>query len=136
MVTRTLTAVGVLVSAAVHLWLWYDGFRVLSVIGPLFMLNAIAGVVIAVAVMLWRHWVPLFLAVGFGASTLGAFLISTTVGLFGLQEIFWGTWQDVAALSEILAVVAGAVALFRENRAFFTGLRSTRRPEKVTESRR
>jgi hypothetical protein len=134
MVTRTLTAAGVLVSAAVHLWLWYDGFRTVSVIGPLFMVNAVAGALIAVGVMVWRHWVPLFLAVGFGACTLVAFLLSVTIGLFGFQEI-WTTLAVVAALAEILALVAGAVALFRENRAFFTRQRSTGRSERVTQSR-
>ena len=117
MVARILTALGVLVSGAAHLWLWYDGFRDISVIGPLFLLNAVAGAVIAVAVLAWRHWVPLLLAVGFGASTLGAFVVSATVGLFGINEVFWGFWQVVAGLAEILAVVAGCAALWREHRA-------------------
>jgi hypothetical protein len=118
MVTRILTALGVLVSGAVHLYLWFDGFRDVDVIGPSFMLNAIAGLVIAVAVIVWRHWLPLLVAVGFGFSTLTAFLISTTVGLFGVNEVFWGTSQMLAAGSEILAIVAGCVALWQENRAF------------------
>ena len=43
---RMLAAVGVLVSAAVHLWLWFDGYRDIEVIGPAFLLNAVAGTVI------------------------------------------------------------------------------------------
>ena len=45
---RILTAVAVLVSAYVHLKLWLDGFRDLDKIGPAFMTNAVAGVVIAI----------------------------------------------------------------------------------------
>lgn len=116
MTIRTLAAAGVLVSGLVHLWLWFDGFRDISVIGPLFMLNAVAGVVIALALVAWRHWAPLLVAAGFGASTLGAFLLSTTVGLFGVHEIFWGTSQLVAFAAEILAVVAGLLGLWREYR--------------------
>ena len=85
-----LAAAGVLVSAAVHLRLWFDGFRDQHMVGPAFMLNAIAGAVIGVLLLTWRHWVPPFLAVGFGASTLGAFVISTTVGLYGVHEVWTG----------------------------------------------
>lgn len=111
---RILAAAGVLVSAAVHLLLWFDGFRELDVIGQAFMLNAVAGVAIAVLLVLWRHWVPLLLAIGFGASTLGAFVISATVGLFGVHEVWTGTAVLTAAVSEVVAIVAGAVALLRE----------------------
>ena len=37
---RVVGAAAVLVSAAVHLWLWFEGFRDLSIIGPSFLLNA------------------------------------------------------------------------------------------------
>ena len=111
---RILAAAGVLVSAAVHLLLWFDGFREIDVIGPAFMLNAVAGVAIAVLLVLWRHWVPLLLAIGFGASTLGAFVVSATVGLFGVHEVWTGTAVLTAAVSEVVAIVAGAVALLRE----------------------
>ena len=80
---RIIVAAAVFVSGAVHLKLWADGFRDISVIGPLFLLNAVAALVIAGAVLHWRSWPPLLVAVGFGASTLGAFVISATVGLFG-----------------------------------------------------
>ena len=83
---RWLAAAGVVVSGAVHLWLWFDGFRSISVIGPAFMVNAVAGVVIAALLLLWSHWVPLLLATGFGVSTLAAFVISATVGLFGCMS--------------------------------------------------
>lgn len=118
---RLVVAVAVLVSAAVHLWLWFDGFRVLDVIGPAFMVNAVAGVVIAVALVVWRHWLPLLAAVGFGAATFGAFLVSTTVGLFGVREPFFALWPMVANTSEVVAVVVGVVALLRERRAVRTG---------------
>lgn len=120
---RVLAAAGVLISGAVHLKLWVDGFRNIDVIGPAFMLNAVSGLVIAVLLVLWRHWVPLLLAVGFGASTLGAFVISATVGLFGVHEVWTGTAVLTAAVSEIVAIVAGVVALVRDHQ-----LRSKRRP--------
>lgn len=111
MVLRSVTALAVLVSGAVHLKLWSDGYRDIDVIGPLFLLNAVAAVLIAVAVMAWRHWLPLVAAVGFGAATLGAFALSTTVGLFGIHEVWAGADVLIAAFSEAVAVLAGAAAL-------------------------
>jgi len=108
---RMLAAVGVLVSGAVHLWLWFDGYRTLSVIGPAFLLNAVAGVVIAALLLSWRHWVPLLLAIGFGVSTLGAFVLSATVGLFGVHEMWTGGAVLTAAASEVVAIVASVTAL-------------------------
>ena len=107
MTLRLLTAVSVLVSAIVHLQLWIEGFRSIPVIGPAFLLNAVGGAAIAVAVLVWRHWLPLAAAVAFGAGTLGAFLLSTTVGLFGVQERLLGGPQVIAALSEVAAIVFG-----------------------------
>jgi hypothetical protein len=114
MMQRLVTALAVLVSALVHLQLWLDGMRSVDVIGPAFLLNAIGGGVIAVAVLVWKHWLPLAAAIGFGLSTLIAFIVSVTVGLFGVQERAAGVPQVVAAVTEIAAVVFGAWAWWRE----------------------
>lgn len=112
---RVLAAVSVLVSAAVHLYLWLDFAKDDDFLGPSFMLNAVAGAVIAVLLVAWRHWVPAFLALGFGASTLLAFVLATTVGLFGVTANWtgWAVW--VAAAAEVLAIVAGARLLAADN---------------------
>ncbi len=89
---RIVTALAALVSAVVHGYLWVDGYRDIDVIGPAFLVNAVAGAVIAVLLLVWRHWVPAFLVTGFGASTLGAFVVSATVGLFGVNETWTGGW--------------------------------------------
>jgi hypothetical protein len=111
---RVLAAAAVLVSAAVHLKVWVDGYRHLDVIGPLFMLNVVAGVVIAVILVAWRHWVPLLLAAGFGGTTLLAFIVAATVGLFGVHEIWVSTTGITAGVAEIVALVTGLWALQRE----------------------
>lgn len=107
-----LTAAGVLLSADVHLGMWADGFRDIRTIGPLFLLNAIGGVAIGVAVVAWRHWLPLLAAAGFGALTLAAFYVSVTRGLFGLHETAGGTQQVLAEISEYVAMIGGALALW------------------------
>jgi hypothetical protein len=111
---RMLVAAGVLVSAAVHLYLWFDVFRQTGVVGPAFMLNVVGGTMIAVLLVMWRHWIPLVLAVGFGVSTLGAFFIAATVGLFGVHE-HWTGWEVwTAAASEVIAIVAAGTLLLQE----------------------
>ena len=112
MMMRVLAAVAVLVSAVVHLYLWwYDGYKDIDVVGPAFLLNGIGGAAIAVLLLTWRHWIPAFLTLGFGISTLGAFVLSTTVGLFGVNETWsgWAVWT--AAISEMVAIVTGLVLL-------------------------
>jgi hypothetical protein len=111
---RLLIALAVLVSAYVHLKLWFDGFRHMDKIGPAFMTNAIGGVVIAALLITWRHWLPPLLAVGFGISTFGAFIISASWGLFGLHEqwVGWTVWT--AAGAEVVAIIVGVVVLLQE----------------------
>ncbi|HET7821056.1 MAG TPA: hypothetical protein VFL10_05985 [Ornithinibacter sp.] len=111
MVTRIVTAVAALVSAYVHLKLWLDGFSDIDMIGPAFMFNAVAGLVIAILLLAWKHWVPGFLAAGFGASTLGAFLLSATVGLFGVHEKWTGGYVWAAAIAEVVCIVGGLLVL-------------------------
>lgn len=112
---RALVALSLLVSAAVHLWLWwFDDFRLIDWIGPLFLLNVLAGVALAVAVVLWRHWLPVLGAVGFGLATLVAFVLSATVGLLGVNEPWTGGPQLTAGIAEIVSVVGGAFVLYRE----------------------
>ena len=111
---RIVTAVAALVSAAVHLILWFDGYRDIDVIGPAFLVNAVAGTAIALLLLRWRTWIPAFLVAGFGASTLAAFVVSTTIGLFGVHEEWTGGWVLTAAASEVVCSIGGLVLLREE----------------------
>jgi cation transport ATPase len=111
---RILAAAAVLVSAAVHLYLWFNVFRHTDVVGPAFMVNAIGGAIIAALLVTWRHWIPLLLAVGFGASTLGAFIIAATVGLYGVHENWTGWEVWTAAAVEVIAIIAAGTVLIQK----------------------
>jgi len=115
MKTRLLAALAVLVSGYIHLRLWIEGFKSLHVVGPAFMVNAVAAVVIAVLLVIWRSWLPPLLAAGFGGVTLVAFVISTTSGLYGVHERWVGGYIWWAFISEVVALLAGLVALWRES---------------------
>jgi hypothetical protein len=114
---RLLAAVAVLVSAGVHLRLWSTGFKDLHVVGPAFMVNAVAGIVIAVMLVTWRRWLPGFLTLGFGVATLGAFVIATTAGLYGVHERWVGGYVWAGAISEAVAILTGGWLLLAAYRA-------------------
>lgn len=105
--SRGLAAAGVFLAAVVHLDLWVQGFRSISTIGPLFMLDFVAGMIIGVGVLVWRHWLPALLAAGFGAATVVAFWISVIHGLFGVKETTDGSSEILAEIAEYSAVAFG-----------------------------
>src|SRR4051794_27417493 len=107
-----------MLSAVVHLDLWANGMKSLDVVGPAFLLNGAGGVVLGVLVLVWRHWLPLLGAIGFGVASLAAFLVSTTPGgFFGVHEQWQGVPVWLSAISEIGAIVLGVAALVVERRA-------------------
>jgi hypothetical protein len=109
---RVLVALGLLGSAWVHWVVWEDWARYDDEIGPLFLVNVFAGPPLALAVLLWRrHWLPELAAVGYGAATLGAYLLSLTVGLFGVKEQFRTDEELWGVITEGGCVVFGAMLL-------------------------
>jgi hypothetical protein len=73
-------------SAVIHLKLWADGYKDIHIIGPLFLAQGIACIVLAVPLVILR-WLVLqaVSAVTLVATAVGL-LISVHYGLFGLQE--------------------------------------------------
>lgn len=113
MTLRLVGAAALLVSAGVHLYLWFDGVRNQSV-GPMFLVNVVSGVIIAALLIFWRHWLAAFLTVGFGLATLGAFTIASTVGLLGVHTEWRGGSVWAAAIAEVVCIVTGATLLVRQ----------------------
>jgi hypothetical protein len=110
-ISRGLASAGVLLSAVVHLDLWEQGFGTIPAIGPSFLLTVIAGLVIGVATLVWRNWLPALVAAGFGAATVAAFWISVVNGLFGFKEAAPTAAPEVLAeVAEYAAVVFGLAA--------------------------
>jgi len=106
-----------MLSAVVHLDLWATGMRSVDVVGPAFLLNGIGGIVLGVLVLVWRHWLPLLGAIGFGAATLGAFVLATTpTGLFEVHSRWSGIPEWLAAISETGAIALGIVTIVVERR--------------------
>jgi hypothetical protein len=70
----------------IHWHLWQEGYKFIPTNGPLFLVDAIAAVVLAVGVLVLARPLIGLLAAGFTVGTLGALVISLAVGLFGFRE--------------------------------------------------
>lgn len=99
----------------IHWHLWGEGYKFIPTNGPLFLVDGIVGIVLAVAVLIWARPLTGLLATGFNVVTLAALVISLAVGLFGFHEsihagyvveslifesaaaIILGTWTVIAA---------------------------------------
>jgi predicted lipoprotein with Yx(FWY)xxD motif len=104
-------------TAAIHLDLYVTGYRTIPTIGWLFLLQVIAafGLGLAVLAIPSRLVITSRLAAGAGAgfalATLGGYLLSVWIGLFGFKEVRTGA-GIAAGLVEVSAfVVLAALAL-------------------------
>lgn len=101
---RRAAAALIAAAASIHLYLWFDFFHRVHIVGGLFLANAALGVVIAVALAASGRVLVLLAGAGYEAATLVAFAVSTRWGLFGYHERFWGHWQEAAGAVELAAV--------------------------------
>jgi len=121
-----LTGAGLLVAtAAMHLDLYLTGYQTIPTIGPLFLFQVIVGFALALAVLAApftavtrRPAVDASIAAigaGYAIATLGGYLLSLWVGLFGFREIRT-TAGAVAGILEIAAfgVLLGLAVLVLE----------------------
>ena len=106
-------ALALLVAAAgaVHLYLYFDYFHRVHVVGVLFLVNAAAGLLIGAVLLARRDRLGLLAALGYVVGTLVGFVVSTRWGLFGYHEKFWGGWQEVAGANELAAAFLAALLL-------------------------
>jgi hypothetical protein len=103
-------------SGVIHLELWSDGYRDISVIGPLFLVQGIVCIVLAVAIVALR-WLALLAAGAVaGVATAVGLLLSVNVGLFGYTESLAVPYARLSLAVEftaafVLAAGAGLLAL-------------------------
>jgi hypothetical protein len=90
----------------IHLHLWLQGYRQIPTDGPLFLLDAVAGVALAAGLLIWPAPLAGLLAAGYTAATLGALLISLTVGLFGFRESISASYVAQSLTIEPITVLA------------------------------
>ncbi|HVL60253.1 MAG TPA: hypothetical protein VM430_02445 [Microbacterium sp.] len=107
-VMRILSAIVLLAVGGIHLFLVFDGVG--GLLGVLFVLNAIAGLVLAVGMLVLRGRLlslTTILSLLFVIATLLALILALTVGLFGITE----TWSFTLVPQTVVVESIGTVVL-------------------------
>jgi hypothetical protein len=105
------TGAGFLVwSGVIHLILWKDGYKDVATIGPLFLVQGIVGIVLALAIVALRWLALLVVGAATGVATAGGLLLSVHVGLFGLKESLATTYATLSLAVEFTAAFLLLVA--------------------------
>jgi len=89
----------------IHWLLWHDGYKFIPTSGPFFLVDAIAGVLLAVLVLAWPRPLVGLVSAGFVASTIAALLISLQFGLFGFHESTSASYVGLSLVIEPVAVL-------------------------------
>ncbi len=114
-------AVLMICSGLIHIHLWDIAYRHVATLGPLFLVQAVAALVLAVVLVVTR-----FLVVALGClllmlGTVVGFVLADTVGVFGFTLPAVTGWADEALVSELLSAVVLAVLVARSWRAVAAG---------------
>ena len=124
-VMRILSAIVLLAIGGIHLFLVFDGVG--GLLGVLFVLNAIAGFVLAIGMLALRgRLLPLatILSLLFTIASLLALILALTVGLFGLTE----TWTFTLVPQTVVVDAIGVVLLAITSVVVLRSPRTDRRP--------
>ena len=97
-------------SGVIHLQLWSDGYRDISVIGPLFLIQGIASIAVAVALAVFRRLVLLAAGAVLAAATAAGLLLSAGIGLFGYTESLAVPYAETSLVVEFTSAVVLAAA--------------------------
>jgi hypothetical protein len=102
-------------SGLIHLYLWADGYRHVATIGPLFLMQAITGCVLAVALVAYPRVVAAGLGTVYLLASIAALILSATRGFLGFRDTLDAPWAGtslvVEATGAVLLVVAGMLLL-------------------------
>jgi hypothetical protein len=82
------------------------GYRSIPTIGPLFLLQGIAGALLGLVLVLWRRLLVVVAGAGFMVATISGLLVSVKFGLFGFMDTLAAPY---AGLSVVLESVGAAV---------------------------
>jgi hypothetical protein len=92
-------------SGIIHLHLWDIAYRHVATLGPLFLVQAISAVVIAVAIVATRHILAVAAGLALVAGTIVGFILARTVGIFGFKLPFSSGLANTVVIIEAVAVV-------------------------------
>jgi hypothetical protein len=92
-------------SGIIHLHLWDIAYKNVATLGPLFLVQAISALVIAVAIVATRHLLAVAAGLALAAGTILGFILARTVGIFGFKLTFSSGLANTVLIIEAVAVV-------------------------------
>jgi hypothetical protein len=111
-VFRILSAIVLFAIAGIHLFLVFDGVG--GLLGVLFILNAVAGIVLGIGMLALRGMLftlATVLGVLFAIASLVALLLALSVGLFGITETWTFTLVPQTVVVDSIGIVVLAITL-------------------------
>jgi len=110
LVVRVIGAGLLVATAAIHLDLYLTGYRTIPTIGWLFLLQVISAFGLGAIVLVSDNRLASAAGAGFALATLGGYLLSLRIGLFGFREVrtaagIVAAVIEVATFSALAAVV-------------------------------
>jgi plastocyanin len=129
LVLRVLGGGLLVATAGIHLDLYLTGYRHIPTIGTLFLLQVIAAFALGILVLALPRQIVALAGAGFAASTLGGYILSLWIGLFGYNEVRTtaGIVAGVIEVGAFLALSTYAVVFAPAPRAASAGLQLTAR---------
>ena len=116
--------------AAIHIHLWFEGYRDIRNVGPLFLADAVVGFVLAAVLLVWPRPLAGLLGAGFMIATLGGLIVSFNFALFGFRESSGASFVSESIILEsagAVALLAWAVVVWRDpTRSRFGGTEAAR----------
>jgi hypothetical protein len=110
-------AVLMVCSALIHIHLWDIAYRHVATLGPLFLVQAVAALVLAVVLVATRLVVVALGCVALMLGTVVGFVLADTVGLFGFTLPVVTGWAYEALVAEVVSSLLLAALVVRSWRA-------------------
>jgi hypothetical protein len=92
-----------------HLWDMPGGYRYVKTLDWLFLVQVIAAVLLAVALLVTRHLLAVAASLLLMAGTIVGFILARTVGIFGFKLPYSSGLANTVLIIEIAAIVLLAV---------------------------
>ena len=110
-------AILMICSGLIHIHLWDIAYRHVATLGPLFMVQAVAALVLGVVLVVTRVVVVALGCVALMVGTTVGFVLADTVGIFGFKLPVVTGWAYESLVAELLSSLVLAVLVVRSWRA-------------------
>ena len=104
-------------SGLIHLHLWDIAYRHVKTLDQLFLVQVVAALVLAVALLVSRRVLVVLASLLLMAGTIAGFLLARSVGIFGFKLTFTSGLANTVLVIEIAAVILLAITALLMRRA-------------------